>query len=65
MSSGKIAGIAIGTLAIGIAIGFFIPTDSGIDIWICGWILHNWRFSIRNYFNLDESILPENISYSN
>ena len=31
MSSGKIAGIAIGTLAIGIAIGFFIPTDSGIE----------------------------------
>ena len=31
MSSGKIAGIAIGTLVIGIAIGFFIPTDSGIE----------------------------------
>ena len=31
MSNGKIAGIAIGTLAIGIAIGFFIPTDSGIE----------------------------------
>ena len=31
MSNGKIAGIAIGTLAIGIAIGFFIPADSGIE----------------------------------
>jgi len=31
MSNGKIAGVAIGTLAIGIAIGFFIPTDSGIE----------------------------------
>ena len=31
MSNGKITGIAIGTLAIGIAIGFFIPTDSGIE----------------------------------
>ncbi len=31
MSNGKIAGIAIGTLAIGIAIGFLIPTDSGIE----------------------------------
>ena len=31
MSNGKIAGIAIGTLVIGIAIGFFIPTDSEIE----------------------------------
>ena len=31
MSNGKIAGIAIGTLAIGIAIGFIIPADSGIE----------------------------------
>ena len=31
MSNGKIAGVAIGTLVIGIAIGFFIPTDSGIE----------------------------------
>lgn len=28
MSGGKLAGIAIGTLVIGIAIGFFIPSDS-------------------------------------
>ena len=31
MSSGTIIGAAIGALVIGIAIGFFIPTDEGMQ----------------------------------